>query len=128
VIATLDDVSVIRVDFPVPERQLSSLPAGARITATADALPGETFRGAVALLDTRVNETSRAVTARAEFDNSAGLLRPGMLMRVNVTQGERRAAAVPEAAILFEADQAFVFRIVETDGALRAKRAAVQTG
>ena len=129
VIATLDDTSVIRVDFPVPERYLASLRPGLAITATADAYGSEPFAGRIALIDTRINETTRAVTARAEFPNPGGRIRPGMLMRVGVQHGERQSAAVPEAAIQYEGDGAFVYRIVAgAEGGSTAQRVTVATG
>ena len=95
VIATLDDTSVIRVDFPVPERYLGVLRQGLPIVATADAYGAEQFSGRIALIDTRINETTRAVTARAEFPNPGGRIRPGMLMRVGIQQGQRQTPSVP---------------------------------
>ena len=127
-IATLDDISVIQVDFPVPERYLTVVRSGTPIIATADALPGETFNGAIALIDTRIDETTRAVTARAEFANSGGRLRPGMSIRVRVQEGQRQALAVPEAAVLFEADQAFVYRVAGEGDDAQAQRVLVETG
>ena len=127
-IATLDDISVIRVDFPVPERYLSLVRTGTPIIATADALPGETFQGSIALIDTRVDQTTRAVTARAEFANAGGRLRPGMSIRVRVQEGRRQALAAPEAAVLFEGDQAFVYRAVSSGDETQAQRVVVETG
>jgi len=127
-IATLDDTSVIRVDFPVPERYLSLVRAGTPIIATADALPGETFQGAIALVDTRVDQATRAVTARAEFTNVGGRLRPGMSIRVRVQEGRRQAVAAPEAAVQFEGDQAFVYRAVRAGEETQAQRVVVETG
>jgi membrane fusion protein (multidrug efflux system) len=127
-IATLDDISVIRVDFPVPERYLSLIRAGTPIIATADALPGETFTGAIALIDTRIDQTTRAVTARAEFSNSGGRLRPGMSIRVRVQEGQRQALAAPEAAVLFEGDQAYVYRVAGEGEGAQAQRILVETG
>ena len=128
VIATLDDVSVVRVDFPVPERYLGVLRAGLPLTATADAYAGEVFSGRIALIDTRINETTRAVTARAEFPNPGGRIRPGMMMRVAVTQGLRQSAAVPEAAVQYEGQGAFVYRIAPGENGSTAQRVEVQTG
>jgi membrane fusion protein (multidrug efflux system) len=128
VIATLDDTSVIRVDFPVPERYLGVLRAGLPLTATADAFNGEAFQGRIALIDTRINETTRAVTARAEFPNPGGRIRPGMLMRVAVAQGQRQSAAVPEAAIQYEGQGAFVYRIARGEKGSTAQRVEVETG
>ncbi|QTC92061.1 efflux RND transporter periplasmic adaptor subunit [Brevundimonas goettingensis] len=128
VITTLDDTSVIRVDFPVPERYLGVLRPGLSLTATADAFGGEAFQGRIALIDTRINETTRAVTARAEFPNPGGRIRPGMLMRVAVAQGERQSAAVPEAAIQYEGQGAFVYRIAKGERGSTAQRVEVETG
>ena len=128
VIATLDDIGVIRVDFPVPERYLSLVRQGTPIIAAADALPGESFSGAIALIDTRVDQTTRAVTARAEFANAGGRLRPGMSIRVRVQEGQHQALAAPEAAVLFEADQAYVYRIAGEGDDAQAQRILVETG
>ena len=128
VITTLDDTSTIRVDFPVPERYLGVLRAGLPLTATADAYNGESFSGRIALVDSRINETTRAVTARAEFPNPGGRIRPGMLMRVAVAQGQRESAAVPESAIQYEGEGAFVYRITPGERGSTAQRVEVETG
>lgn len=128
VITTLDDISVIRVDFPVPERYLGLLRQGLPITATADAYAGESFSGRIALIDTRINETTRAVTARAEFSNPGGRIRPGMLMRVGIQQGQRQSPSVPESAVQFEGENAFVYRIAAGERGSTAQRVEVEPG
>lgn len=128
VITTLDDISGVRVDFPLPERYLGVLPVGAPITATSDAFPGEEFNGRIALLDTRVNEQTRAVIARAEFPNPGNRIRPGMMMRVSVHQGRRQSLAVPEASVQYEGQGAFVYRIARGEAGSTAQRVEVQTG
>lgn len=128
VIATLDDISTIRVDFPVQERFLGSLRSGVPITAVADAYAGETFSGRIALIDTRINEQTRSATARAEFANPGGRIRPGMMMRVGVQQGLRQAPAVPESAVQYEGEGAFVYRIATSDRGQTAQRVEVETG
>jgi membrane fusion protein (multidrug efflux system) len=108
-IATLDDLSVVRVDFDIPDRFISRLRKGTPIIARAESYPGQTFAGVVAELDSRINERTRSIKARAELPNRAGLLKPGMLMRVGIEESSRQALAAPEAAVQFDADQAFVF-------------------
>lgn len=127
-IATLDDISVIRVDFPVPERFVSVLRPGVPITAMSDAFPGQTFSGRIALLDTRIDPQTRALTARAEFANPGLRIRPGMMMRVQVEQGQRQAVAVPEAAIQYEGEGAFVYQIARNGERTTAQRIEVQAG
>ncbi len=128
VITTLDDISMIRVDFPVPERYLGVLRQGLPITATADAYGNETFSGRIALIDTRINETTRAVTARAEFPNPGGRIRPGMLMRVGIQQGQRQSPSVPESAVQYEGQSAFVYRIAPGERGSTAQRVTVEPG
>ncbi len=128
VITTLDDIDTIRVDFPIPERYLNVVRAGLPITATADAYGDQEFTGRIALVDTRINETTRAVTARAEFPNPGGRIRPGMLVRVSIEQGQRSSVAVPEAGIQYEGEGAFVYRIAGTEQGSTAQRVEVETG
>jgi membrane fusion protein (multidrug efflux system) len=127
-IVTLDDVSLIRVDFSVPDRYLPILREGLTISAAPDALPGETFTGRIAQIDTRIDPTTRALKARAEFPNADGRLKPGMLIKVGIDQGQRQGVAVPESAIQFEGSQASVFLIAKGPKGQVARRTAVQTG
>ena len=128
IITTLDDIDVVRVDFPVPERYLGVLRAGTPIRATIDAYGNEVFTGRIALIDTRINEQTRAVTARAEIPNPGGRIRPGMAVRVAVQQGQRTAPAAPEAAVQYEGDGAFVYRIARGEKGSNAQRVEVETG
>jgi membrane fusion protein (multidrug efflux system) len=128
VITTLDDIDVVRVDFPVPERYLGVLQAGTPIRATIDAYGDEVFAGRIALIDTRINEQTRAVTARAEIPNPGARIRPGMAVRVAVQQGQRTGPGVPEAAVQYEGDGAFVYRIASGERGSTAQRVEVETG
>ena len=128
IITTLDDIDVVRVDFPVPERYLGVLRAGTPIRATIDAYGDEVFGGRIALIDTRINEQTRAVTARAEIPNPGARIRPGMAVQVAVQQGQRTAPAAPEAAVQYEGEGAFVYRIARGDRGLTAQRVEVETG
>jgi membrane fusion protein (multidrug efflux system) len=127
-IVSLDDVSVIRVDFSVPDRYLQTLRVGLPILARPDALPGERFQGKIAQIDTRIDTATRAIKARAEFPNADGRLKPGMLVKVAIDQGVRTSLAVPEPAVQFEGDQASVYRIVKGPKGQVARRTDVETG
>jgi len=127
-IVSLDDLSVIRVDFDVPDRYLAILRPGAPISARPDALPDVTLNGRIAELDTRVNPNTRAIRARAEFPNGSRLIRPGMMIRVGVQHGQRIGAAVPESAIQYEGDQAYVFALASGPKGPRAAKRPVTVG
>ena len=128
VIAQLDDASVIKLDFTVPERFLSVLEPGQEVAARSSAFPDTVFVGEIDQIDSRVDPATRAVTVRALIDNADGRLRPGMLMTVELRRDRRERAAVPGGAIMRLDEQAFVFRIEQGERGARAVRTPVELG
>lgn len=111
VVTTLDDISQVKLDFSIPETFISSLQPGLDIEAGASAYPGEIFKGKVMSVDSRVDPVTRAVGVRAVVDNTDLRLRPGMLMIVELIKDKRESLIVPEAALLPENDQQYVFTV-----------------
>ncbi len=112
-ITTLDDISVVKLDFSIPEIHLGVVQPGLRLTAQSAAFPDRSFSAEVATVGSRVNPTTRAVPVRALIDNAELLLRPGMLMAVVLTTSSREALAVPETALLQRGGQTFVYTLGE---------------
>lgn len=115
VIATLDDIRTIKLDFPVPETFLSHIAVGQQVTATSAAWPAVEFTGTVRAVDSRVDPVTRAVTVRAEIDNPEARLRPGMLLGVRLLKPERQTLAIPEIALMQVGSRAFVYRVGADD-------------
>ena len=113
VITTLDDISVIKLDFTVPETYLFTLRRGLPIAASATGLPGREFTGVVTNMDSRVDPVTRSVTVRAELDNPDGLLRQGMFMTVSLQGEVTPTLLIPEEALVPERGHAYVF-VVES--------------
>ncbi len=124
-IATLDDISRMYVDFPVPEAALAAVAAGNAVMVAATAYPGETFEGTVETIDARIDPATRAVMVRAVFPNADRKLRPGMLLDVRLFRPERQALVIPEIAVVQVGRDSFVYR-VKADGSV--ERATVTTG
>jgi membrane fusion protein, multidrug efflux system len=124
VITTLDDTSVIKLDFSVPENFLASLREGLAVRATAPAFPGRSFSGKVASIDSRVDMNTRSVMVRALLANEDGAIRPGMFLNVALANDEREALVIPEEALTPEAERQYVF--VVADG--KAQRREVRIG
>jgi membrane fusion protein (multidrug efflux system) len=128
VIATLDDVSIIKLDFTIPEQFLSAVAPGSRLEAEAAAYPGEIFLGEVSQIDSRVDPVTRTATVRALVDNADRRLYPGMLMVVEVVRDVRRSIAAPELALVRRGDAAFVYVVVQSQRGAVASQRAVTTG
>jgi membrane fusion protein (multidrug efflux system) len=124
VITTLDDTSVIKLDFSVPENFVASLREGLSVRASAPAFPGRVFAGKVSSIDSRVDLATRSVVVRALLANDDGALRPGMFLSVSLAKDERDALVIPEEALTPEAERQYVY--VVTDG--RASRREVRIG
>jgi membrane fusion protein (multidrug efflux system) len=109
VITTLDDTSVIKLDFTVPEIYIYLLERGLAVTARSAGLPEREFRGKVSNIGSRVDPVTRSIGVRAEIPNADGALRPGMFMTVKLQGAVAPALVVPEAAIVPEQGKTFVF-------------------
>lgn len=110
-IATLDDIARVYVDFPLPEAHLSRLSSGMRLRGTTSAWPERVFEGTVSTVESRIDAATRAVNVRADFANSERLLRPGMLVNVELFQAERQALLVPEIAVVQVGRETFVWTV-----------------
>lgn len=124
-IATISDISSIKLDFPVPEMALPAIRPGQTIVATASAYPDREFRGQISTIDPVIDPNTRAVLVRAILPNPDRALKPGMLMTVDIETAPRLGLSVPELAVIGESDQRFVY-VVGEDGT--ARRTPVRTG
>ncbi|MEQ8861014.1 MAG: efflux RND transporter periplasmic adaptor subunit [Pseudomonadales bacterium] len=121
-ITTLDDVSVIKLDFSLPEIYLNLLHPGMELAAHSVAYPDRTFEATVRNIDSRVDPVTRAATVRAHIDNELLLLRPGMLLTVRLVTAQREALMVPEDALIQRGDQVFVYTVVDGHADIREVR------
>ena len=124
VITTLDDVSVIKLDFSVPETFVNVVNDGMKIVAYSLVFPEREFSGTVASIDTRLDPVSRAVEVRAMIPNEDGLLKPGMFMTVDLQRDRGDVLLAPEQSIVPEGTRQYVFVI--SDGV--AEKRQVQLG
>ena len=126
VLTTLDDISIIKVDFQVPEKYLAQLAIGMQVNATSEAYPGETFSGEVSHIDPRINEQTRSVRVTASFDNPEHRLRPGMLLHVALELETLTALLIPEKSIIPRQDKHFVF-VIDEQGTAQQREVQLQT-
>ncbi|MFK7957157.1 MAG: efflux RND transporter periplasmic adaptor subunit [Lysobacterales bacterium] len=124
-ITTLDDVSIIKLDFTLPETQLSVLREDLPITARSAAWGDQAFTGHVSSIGSRIDPVTRAIEIRAVLDNSEGKIRPGMLMSVAVASNRRQALAVPQGALVSIGSQSYVYLLQEDQ---TVKRTPVELG
>jgi membrane fusion protein (multidrug efflux system) len=108
IITTLDDTDTIKLDFTVPETFLGVLSTGMEVAAHSPAYPESNFNGTVTALSSRVDPETRTVIVRAGIPNTERLLKPGMLLTVDLVKDRSRALIIPEEAVILEKDRSFV--------------------
>jgi membrane fusion protein (multidrug efflux system) len=125
VITALNDTSVIKLEFDLPETVLGTVAIGTPIIATTAAFPTRKFEGQVSIIDGKVDPITRAFRVRALLQNADETLKPGLFMTTIVPLGRKNdAVLVPEEAIWMTSAGQSVFVI--RDG--RAIQAKVRTG
>ncbi len=109
VISTLDDTSVVKLDFTIPQAYMFALTPGLPITAQIAGVPNQSFTGKVTTLDSRVDPVTRSIIVRAELPNAKGILKPGMFMTAKISAASTNALLIPEGAIVPEQGKSYVF-------------------
>jgi membrane fusion protein (multidrug efflux system) len=127
VITTLDDDSVMKLDFAVPSTHLETLRPGLALVASTRAYPGRSFQGVVRSIDSRVDPVTRAVVVRAVLTNHDRALKPGMLMQIDLLTNPRQALVIPEEALVPQGDRQYVLLVDEANGN-KVDRREVQIG
>jgi membrane fusion protein (multidrug efflux system) len=120
VITTLDDISVIKLDFTVPEVYLSDVQPGLPVSARSVVYADREFNGTIRVVNSRVDPVTRAVQVRAEIDNADGALRPGMLMTLKMDIKAHDALVIAEEAVMVDRDRQYVMVVDDKDVIRRA--------
>ncbi|WP_143735675.1 efflux RND transporter periplasmic adaptor subunit [Microbulbifer mangrovi] len=127
-LTTIQEIDRLKLDFTVPERQLSAISGGMKIEAVSQAHPDRVFNGEVMIVEARVDPQTRAFTVRGRLDNPDGQLKPGMLLRVRIISNPREALTIPEAALVPLAGDQSVYVVKKTEGGHMVQRRQVQIG
>lgn len=110
-IATLDDPSSLYVEFNVSEDAAARIRRGDLVSMTAWTFPDQTFTGIVSTMGSRIDPVTRSLSIHAEIANPKPLVRPGTSFAVNLEISGARYPMVPEVAVLWSRDGAYVWRV-----------------
>lgn len=128
IITTLDDDSIMKLDMSVPSIYLPYLQTGMSIKGKAHALGDRVFEGEISSIGSRVDPISRSIQVRALIPNPERILKPGLLMIVELEQPARMVIVVPEKTIIQSSTDTYVYVVVGDAGAQNVERRDVQTG
>lgn len=119
-LVNLEAMTVLKVDFRLPEAALPALRPGQALQIELDAFPNETFAGELYAIDPRVADDTRSIGLRARLPNPDGKLRPGLFARIKLTTAQKtEALLVPEQAVIPRGSQQFVYLVEDGKAVLR---------
>lgn len=110
IIATLDDIAILKVDIKVPENFLGVLKKGLKIEADSSAFD-EKFNGQLETISSRVDPTTRSILVQAKINNVSQKLIPGMLLNISLIFNETNSLSIPEQALIIQGNDKFVYLI-----------------
>lgn len=101
-IVTLEQLNPLFVDFYLPQQDLPRLAVGQTVELRLDAYPNQLFPAAITAIGATLTQDTRSVLVRAELQNPALTLRPGMFTTVFVDIGApREMVTLPQTAIAY---------------------------
>lgn len=123
VLATLQQLGNIRIDFTLPESYSNLVTRGSTVVVETDGAGGAKRRATVMAIEPQVSTTTRNVLVRARLLENAGV-NPGSFVKVYVNAGEANGMLIPANAIIPDARAK---QVVVVKGG-KAKFVEIQTG
>lgn len=127
VVATLQNLDVIKLDFSVPERYLGQVGVGKRIYFRTRASQRR-YEGTVYALEPKIDAETRSLTLRAQAVNVGGTLLPGAFAEVElVLSHQDRALLIPTEAVVADKGVQRVYVLERGKATLRDITTGVRT-
>lgn len=123
VLATLQQMGNIRVDFTLPENYANLLKRGSTVLVETDVSGGAKQRATVMAIEPQISTATRNLIVRARLQQSANL-NPGSFVKVYVDAGEESGMMIPANAIIPDARAK---QVVTVKGG-KAKFVDIETG
>jgi membrane fusion protein (multidrug efflux system) len=96
----LHDLSKVKIDFQVPARYANDVRVGQKFTFRM-AGDGREWAGSIAVIEPRIDESTRSLRVRGVCDNRGGALFPGAFVEVALPLERQRAGfAIPSYAVV----------------------------
>src|SRR5436305_5267041 len=133
-IVSLTDLSVLYLNFTVPEKDSGNLKVGQIVRILVDAYPGRSFEGKITTIEPQIATDTRNIRVQATIANPDKILKPGMFATTTVVLPDKPpVVTVPETAVDYTLYGDSVYLITEKkddDGktSLTAVRTFVRTG
>ena len=117
----------------IPSSQAGSVQQGQPVKLTSQGTPPITANGVVVFISPYFGQESEAgsapntVMVKAQFPNQNGALKAGQYVQTEIITGNTTSLAVPVQAVMMQAEQPFVYRVIPLSQALPKIKASQST-
>lgn len=114
----LADLTSVKAAFGVPDLALRHVKPGDTLSLVTDALPGREFAGHVSRVSPSADPNSRVFDVEVTIPNREGLLKPGMIASIQVSEGAAQVEVpvVPLTAVVRAKDGADAYAVYVVSG------------
>ncbi len=107
-ICTLADLGTVWAVGDVYEQDLAAFVPRAQATVTANAYPGEEWRGVVSSISDTIDPTTRTLKLRLALPNDDHRLKPEMFVTICVLRSSASRIILPSTAVVHDGNKAWV--------------------
>jgi len=99
---TIVDNGTVLATANVYEKDLGKIKIGQSVRVKVTSLPSQTFEGKISMIGAVVEGESRVIPVKAELDNAAGLLKPGMFAELELatSKSTESVLVIPRSSIV----------------------------
>ncbi len=105
----LADLSKVWIYLDVYEKDIRFILMNHPVQITTESYPNEKFKGKVTFIDPVLNNETRTVRVRTEFENPNGKLKPQMYVKAQIHVPSSSALVVPTTAVLYTGKRTLVW-------------------
>ncbi len=119
-VVDIQSINPIRVNYPVPDKQIPNIKPGLEVDLTTAAYPKQIFKGTVSALHSKIDSTSKSLEAEALIQNTdtAHLLLPGAFVMVTtILATQNSVVTIPETALVNQIYGSFAYEIIQNKNA-----------
>lgn len=122
IIATIGDISRIKISTAVPERYLANLKIGTPAEISFDAIPDIAFAAKVSEMSPTMDATSRTLDIELTLEKAESRALVGMVATIKlVTESRKNVIVAPRSSVILGSAEDYVF-VIKDDNTVERRR------
>ena len=118
-IAVITNNKLLELRLDIPSTEAYKIKKGQSVKITAEGKPPIQKEGTLSFIAANIKPDRQSVLVKASFNNQNNTLRTGQVVSARLVYETQKQLSVPAQAVIMIANQAFVYKIVNKEAALK---------